>query len=65
MVASLSRARQQPPLLRLLWGATAARQVVHVYRMENENGEEEIIRIISAREANKHERRIYVQQSRE
>jgi uncharacterized DUF497 family protein len=37
--------------------------VVHVYRMECENGEEEIIRIISAREANKRERRIYIQQA--
>jgi uncharacterized DUF497 family protein len=37
--------------------------VVHVYRMENENGEEEFIRIISAREANKRERRIYIQQA--
>jgi uncharacterized protein len=38
--------------------------VVHVYREENENGEE-IIRIISAREANQRERRIYIQQARE
>ncbi len=37
--------------------------VVHVYRMENENDEEEAIRIISAREANKRERRIYIQQA--
>jgi uncharacterized DUF497 family protein len=37
--------------------------VVHVYRMENGNGEEEIIRIISAREVNKRERRIYIQQA--
>ena len=37
--------------------------VVHIYRMENENGEEESIRIISAREANKRERRIYIQQA--
>src|SRR5713226_8426941 len=37
--------------------------VVHVYRMEEENGEEETIRIISAREANERERRIYVQQA--
>src|SRR5713226_2813945 len=37
--------------------------VVHIYRMENENGEEETIRIISAREANERERRIYVQQA--
>jgi len=37
--------------------------VVHVYRMENENGEQETIRIISAREANKRERRIYIQQA--
>jgi uncharacterized protein (DUF4415 family) len=33
--------------------------VVHVYCMENENGEEETIRIISAREAHKRERRIF------
>jgi uncharacterized DUF497 family protein len=37
--------------------------VVHVYRMESEHGEEETIRIISAREANKRERRIYIQQA--
>jgi hypothetical protein len=39
--------------------------VVHAYRMENENGEEETIRIISAREADKRERRIYIQQAAE
>jgi len=39
--------------------------VVHVYRMENENGEEESIRIISAREASARERRIYIQQAAE
>ena len=39
--------------------------VVHAYRMDNKNGEEETIRIISAREANKRERRIYVQQAAE
>lgn len=39
--------------------------VVHVYRMENENDEEGIIRIISAREANKRERRIYTHQTTE
>jgi uncharacterized DUF497 family protein len=38
--------------------------VVHVYREENENGEE-IIRIISARRANQRERRIYIQQAGE
>jgi uncharacterized DUF497 family protein len=38
--------------------------VVHVYREENENGEE-VIRIISARQANQRERRIYIQQTRE
>jgi uncharacterized DUF497 family protein len=37
--------------------------VVHAYRMENDNGEEEIIRIISAREANQRERRVYLRQS--
>ena len=39
--------------------------VVHVYRREVQNDEEEIIRIISAREANKRERRIYLQQTGE
>src|SRR5947208_2248659 len=39
--------------------------VVHVYSMENGNDEEETIRIISAREANKRERRIYIQQAAE
>jgi uncharacterized protein len=39
--------------------------VVHVHRMENENGEEEIIRIISARQANQSERRIDIQQAAE
>ena len=37
--------------------------VVHAYRMENDNGEEESIRIISAREANQGERRVYFQQA--
>jgi uncharacterized DUF497 family protein len=36
--------------------------VVHVYREENPNGEE-IIRIVSAREADTHERRIYLEQA--
>jgi len=49
------------------WHALGAVQgavllVVHVYGKENDNGEEETIRIISARQANKRERRIYVQQ---
>lgn len=39
--------------------------VVHVYRKEAQNDEEEITRIISAREANKRERRIYLQQTGE
>ncbi len=39
--------------------------VVPTYRMEDENGEEETIRIISAREANKRERQIYIQQAAE
>ena len=39
--------------------------VVHVYRTENVHDEEEIIRIISAREAGKRERRIYIQQAAE
>lgn len=39
--------------------------VVHVYRMENGNGDEETIRIISARQANKREPRIYLQQAAE
>jgi hypothetical protein len=42
---------------------TAVLLVVHVYRMENENGEEETIRIISARQASERERRIYIQQT--
>jgi uncharacterized DUF497 family protein len=33
--------------------------------MENDNGEEEIIRIISAREASQRERRVYFQQAAE
>jgi uncharacterized protein len=36
--------------------------VVHVYREEKDHGEE-IIRVISAREANARERRIYIQQA--
>ena len=36
--------------------------VVHIYREDESNGEE-IIRIISAREANQRERRIYIQES--
>jgi hypothetical protein len=39
--------------------------VVHVYRREHVNGEAEIIRIISAREANQRERRVYIQQAAE
>jgi uncharacterized DUF497 family protein len=35
--------------------------VVHVYREENSNGEE-VIRIISAREADPRERRVYLEQ---
>jgi uncharacterized DUF497 family protein len=38
--------------------------VVHTYHEDKENGEE-IIRIISAREANQRERRIYIQQAAE
>jgi uncharacterized protein len=37
--------------------------VVHVYRTESEYGEEEITRIISARPANKSERRRYFDQA--
>jgi len=37
--------------------------VVHVYREKGQHGEEEIIRIISARAANNRERRIYIQQA--
>ena len=49
------------------WHAIGAVQkalllVVHVNRMENEDGEE-IIRIISAREASQRERRVYIQQT--
>ena len=42
---------------------TAVLLVVHVYRTESEYGEEETIRIISARAANNRERRIYLQQA--
>ncbi len=50
------------------WHAIGAVQsavllVVHAYRLEGEHGEEETIRIISAREAGKRERRIYIQQA--
>ena len=38
--------------------------VAHVYREDEVNGEE-IIRIISAREANQRERRIYIRQAAE
>ncbi len=38
--------------------------VVHMYREDDGNGEE-IIRIISAREANQRERRVYIQQAAE
>ena len=41
----------------------AVLMIVHVYRVEDTNDEEENIRIISAREANKRERRIYLQQT--
>jgi len=39
--------------------------VVHVYRREDQYDEEEIIRLISAREANQRERRVYLQQTGE
>ena len=39
--------------------------VVHVYRIENEHDKTETIRIISAREANQRESRIYLQQAGE
>jgi uncharacterized DUF497 family protein len=39
--------------------------VVHADRLENEHDKEETIRIISACEANKRERRIYIQQAAE
>jgi uncharacterized DUF497 family protein len=39
--------------------------VVHVYRVEDPNDDEENIRIISAREANKRGRRIYLLQASE
>jgi len=45
--------------------AAALLLVVHVYRLENEHDKEESIRIISAREANKRERRVYIQQAAE
>jgi uncharacterized DUF497 family protein len=47
------------------WTGAAVLLVVHVYRMEKEHDEEEIIRIISARRANQRERRIYIQQASE
>jgi uncharacterized protein len=52
------------------WHATgsalgAVLLVVHVYRVEDSNDKEESIRIISAREANKREGRIYPQQASE
>jgi len=37
--------------------------VAHVYRRESVHGEEESIRIISAREANNRGRRIYLQEA--
>ena len=43
--------------------AEAVLLVVHAYRMEYENGEEETVRIVSAREANQRERRVYLQQA--
>jgi uncharacterized DUF497 family protein len=45
--------------------AGAVLLIVHVYRMENEDDKEETIRIVSAREANQRERRIYIQQAGE
>jgi uncharacterized DUF497 family protein len=45
--------------------AGAVLLVVHVYRMENEHDKEETVRIISAREANKRERRVYIRQAGE
>jgi uncharacterized protein len=45
--------------------ARAVLLVVHVYRMENEHDKEETVRIISAREANKRERRIHIRQAGE
>ena len=39
--------------------------VVHAYRMEDENGEEETVRIISARQASQRERRVYLRQTTE
>ena len=36
--------------------------VVHVYRTGEDNDKQETIRIISAREANQRERRVYLQQ---
>jgi hypothetical protein len=43
--------------------SSAVLLVVHVYRVEDPNDEEESIRIISAREANKRERQVYLQQA--
>lgn len=44
--------------------SAALLMVVHVYREDNLDGEE-IIRIISAREADQRERRVYIQQAAE
>ena len=43
--------------------AAAILLVVHVYRTESEHGEEETVRIISARPADKRERRRYLEQA--
>jgi len=42
---------------------TAILLVVHVYRTESEHGEEETVRIISARPADRRERRRYFEQA--
>jgi uncharacterized DUF497 family protein len=48
------------------WHASGAvLLVVHVYRVEDSNDEEESIRIIPARAANQRERRIYFRQASE
>jgi uncharacterized DUF497 family protein len=46
-------------------GRLALLLVVHVYRKEKENNGKEIIRIVSAREADKRERQVYRQKAAE
>jgi uncharacterized protein len=45
--------------------SSAVLLVVHTYRTRDSNGEEEIVRIISARQANRRERQVYFQKAAE